>query len=89
MIPNSTLRHQSPTYRGMRVTLDELAQYGPKSYAANKAITSTSKLRPIAQDFINRGPRPEDMIDVMFIYIIDAYSSLLAIDVHTLSLSPE
>lgn len=88
MIPNSTLRYQGRTYRGMRLKIEQLAQYEHKSYAANKAITSTSKLRDVAQNFIDCGPRPDDMIDVMFIYIIDTYSSLLAIDVHTFSLSP-
>lgn len=88
MIPNSTFRYQGKTYRGMRLTLEELARYKPKSYASNKAITSTSKLRDVAQNFIDCGSRPEDKIDVMFIYDIDTYSALLAIDVHTLSLVP-
>ena len=89
MIPNSTLRYQGKTYRGMRLTLEELARYEHKSHASNKAITSTSKSRHVAQNFIDCGPRPEDMIDAMFIYNVDSYSALLAIDVHTLSLVPE
>jgi hypothetical protein len=89
MIPNSTLRYQGKTYRGMRLTLEQLEHYVDKTYVCNKAITSTSKLRPIAQNFIESGPRPENMYDVMFIYIVESFSALLAIDVHTFSLIPE
>jgi len=89
MTPNSTLRYQGSTYRGIRLTLKELEQYEDKQYVCNKAITSTSKLRSVAQGFIDSGPRPENMFDVMFIYVVESVSALLAIDVHTLSLIPD
>jgi hypothetical protein len=71
----------------MRLTFEELEHYHTdKLYVCNKAITSTSKLRSVAQSFIDSGPRPENMFDVMFIYTIESISALLAIDVHTFSL---
>jgi hypothetical protein len=73
----------------MRLTLEELSQYEDKTYVCNKAITSTSKSRSVAQHFIDSGPRPEDMFDVMFIYVVESFSALLAIDVHTFSLIPQ
>jgi len=89
MIPNSTLRYQGHTYRGMRLTLEELQHYIDKTQVCNKAITSTSKSRSVAQSFIDDGPRPENKIDVMFIYVVESFSALFAIDVHTFSLIPE
>jgi hypothetical protein len=90
MTPNSTLRYQGKTYRGMRLTLEELEHYVDKMHVCNKAITSTSKLRSVAQSFIeSRGPRPENLFDVMFIYTVESFSALLAIDIHTFSLIPE
>ena len=89
MTPNSTIRYQGNTYRGMRLTLDELAQYQHQSYVTSKAITSTSKLRHVAQNFIDQGPRPDQMVDVMFIYVVDSYTTLFALDIHRFSLIPE
>jgi hypothetical protein len=87
MTPNSSVRYEGITYRGMRLTLQELEHYDPdRQYVCNKAITSTSKLRSVAQEFIDSGPRPEDMYDVMFIYDIETISALLAIDIHAFSL---
>ncbi len=89
MIQNSTLRYQGRTYRGMRLTLEELEHYTGNTQVCNKAITSTSKSRSIAQSFIEFGPRLEHMIDVMFIYVVESLSALFAIDIHTFSLIPE
>jgi hypothetical protein len=86
--PNSTLRYQGRTYRGMRLTLEELQHYIEKTQVCNKAITSTSKSRSVAQSFIDSGPRPENMIDVMFIYVVESFNALFALDVHTFSLMP-
>ncbi|UJR11551.1 hypothetical protein I4U23_015731 [Adineta vaga] len=74
MTPNSTLRYQGPTYRGMRLTQKELEYYSKdRMFVCNKAITSTSKLRSVAQSFIDSGSRPEDTVDVMFTYNIESY----------------
>jgi hypothetical protein len=89
LTPNSALRYQGRTYRGMRLTLEQLEQYDKdKMYVCNKAITSTSKLRFVAQNFIDSGSKSENMFDVMFIYEVESFSALLAIDVHTFSLMP-
>ncbi|CAF1011194.1 unnamed protein product [Adineta steineri] len=89
MIPNSTLRYQGLTYRGMRLTQKELECYNEdRIFVCNKAITSTSKLRSVAEGFFGSAPRPEHMVDVLFIYNIDSYSALFAIDVHTISSIP-
>jgi hypothetical protein len=89
MIPNSTLRYQGLTYRGMRLTQKELEYYEEdKVFVCNKAITSTSKQRSVAQSFIDSEPRPEHMIDVMFTYNIESFIALFAIDVHTISSIP-
>jgi hypothetical protein len=73
MTPNSTLRYRGRTYRGMRLTLEELEHYVDKIYVYNKAITSTSKLRSVAQRFIESGPRPENLFDVIFIYTVESF----------------
>jgi hypothetical protein len=73
----------------MRLTLEELEHYTGNTQVCNKAITSTSKSRSIAQSFIEFGPRLEHMIDVMFIYVVESLSALFAIDIHTFSLIPE
>jgi hypothetical protein len=89
MTPNSTLRYQGKTYRGMRLTLEELEHYVDEMHVCNKAITSTSKSRSVAQSFIDSDPRTENLFDVMFIYMVESFSALLAIDIHTFSLIPE
>ena len=90
MIPNSGVRYNGFTYRGMRMTEQQVMKYRQHgTYVCNKAMTSTSKLRSVAESFIGPDHRPENMIDVIFIYVVESYSALLAIDIHKFSLMEE
>ncbi|CAF3570966.1 unnamed protein product [Rotaria sp. Silwood1] len=89
--PNSSIRFQGSTYRGMWITLDELKCYVEDTqFVCNKAITSTSKLRTVAQSFIDYVGNPSsEMLSAMFTYKIESYSALYALNVRDFSMIPQ
>ncbi|CAF2529376.1 unnamed protein product [Rotaria sp. Silwood2] len=89
--PNSSIRFQGSTYRGVWISLDQLKCYlEDTKFVCNKAITSTSKLRTVAQSFIDsvRDP-PAEKLSAMFTYVIESYSALYALNIRDFSVIPE
>lgn len=89
--PNSSIRYQGTTYRGMWISFEELEYYTDNTqFICNKAITSTSKLRPVAQDFIDSVPNPPvGMLAAMFIYNVESLAAMFALDISQYSLIPD
>ncbi|CAF3525274.1 unnamed protein product [Rotaria socialis] len=90
-IPNSSIRFQGLTFRGMWISQDEFECYlGDTKLVCNKAITSTSKLRTVAQGFIDGVTDPPvGMVPAMFTYTIESMAAIYAMDITNYSLIPE
>jgi hypothetical protein len=74
------------TYRGMWIKEETLLHYsGDQLYMCNKTLTSTSQNYQIAKRFIDESVPLAGQIPVMCVYLIDAYTSFKAIDIHTIS----
>ena len=79
------------TYRGMWIKKEKLLYYCEnRLYMCNKTLTSTSKNYEIAKRSMDECPSSSaGRIAVMCTYIIDSYTSLKAIDIHTISEYPD
>ena len=89
--PNAAIRFQGRTYRGLWLSSDDLMRYAEESICvSNKAITSTSKSRSVAQGFIDRDRQASaGMFSVIFTYVIESDIALYALDVEKFSGLPE
>ncbi|CAF1685172.1 unnamed protein product [Rotaria magnacalcarata] len=75
----------------MWISQDEFECYlGDTKLVCNKAITSTSKLRTVAQGFIDGVTDPPvGMMPAMFTYTIESMAAIYAMDITNYSLIPE
>ncbi|CAF1521179.1 unnamed protein product [Adineta ricciae] len=68
------------TYRGMRLTEENLAQYSVGNRIMNYSFLSTSKLRAVAETFACVGEHADGKLSALCTYIIKNRSTALAIE---------
>ena len=90
LIYQPIFQYHGLTYRGMWIKEEYLLHYsGEQLYICNKTLISTSKNYQIAKRFISESVPSAGQIPVMCVYLIDPYTSLKAMDIHTISEYPE
>ena len=78
------------TYRGMLIKKEQLLYYAEnRYYLCNKTLTSTSKNYKIAKRSLEKLSPSPGQIAVICTYSIDSYTSIKAIDIHTISEYPD
>ncbi|CAF0798947.1 unnamed protein product [Adineta steineri] len=74
------------TYRGMKITKEDLSIYRLHSFIMQKTFSSTSKERSVAKGFVSTCPA--DMIPTICTYVLDSATSNYSIDLQDISYYP-